>query len=154
MFHTRHFVLKICETIWTGIRSNYSNTRILFGVPKNPNTEYQILFGIEKIRIPNTNTTFRSNYSNSIQIQNYSSHTGLRPNQILQCAASLAAGSNDRPCGPIESLFLWSLARILDGRAQLYSSESLYSYCRDHHLNSLIIQLRVVLHQCCNKYLI
>ena len=27
------------------------------------------------------------------------------PNQILQCAASLAAGSYDRPCGPTESLF-------------------------------------------------
>ena len=28
--------------------------RILFGFPKSPNTEYQILFGIEKIQIPNT----------------------------------------------------------------------------------------------------
>ena len=74
--HTRHFVLKICETIRTSIRSNYSNTRILFGVPKNPNTEYRILFGIEKSRIPNTNTTIRSNYSNSIRIPNYSSHPG------------------------------------------------------------------------------
>ena len=74
MSHTRHFVLKICETIRTGIRSNYSNTRILFGVPKNPNTEYRILFGIEKIRIPNINTTIRSNYSNSIRIPNYSFH--------------------------------------------------------------------------------
>ena len=50
--HTRHLVLKICETIQTDIWSNYWNTRILFGVPKNPNTKYQILFGIEKIRIP------------------------------------------------------------------------------------------------------
>ena len=60
MSHTRHFVLKICETIRTGIRSNYLNTRILFGVTKNPNTKYRILFGIWKIRIPNTNTTFWS----------------------------------------------------------------------------------------------
>ena len=36
----------------------------------NPNTEYQILFGIEKIRIPHTNTTIWSNYSNSIEIPN------------------------------------------------------------------------------------
>ena len=54
---------------------------------------------------------------------------GLRPNRILQCAASLAAGGYDRPCGPIESLFLLSPARILDGRARLYSSELSYSYC-------------------------
>jgi hypothetical protein len=42
-------------------------------------------------------------------------HAGLRPNPhiswplattILQCAASLAAGRYDRPCGPNESLFL------------------------------------------------
>ena len=33
--------------------------------------------------------------------------SGLRPLAItiLQCAASLAAGGYDRPCGPIESLF-------------------------------------------------
>ena len=78
LFHTRHFVLKICEIIWTGIRFNYSNTQILFGVPKNPNTKYRILFSIEKIRIPNTNTTIRSNYSNSIRIPNYSSHPALK----------------------------------------------------------------------------
>ena len=42
---------------------------------------------------------------------------GLRPNRILHCAAPLAAGSYDRPCGLIESLFLLSPARILDGRA-------------------------------------
>ena len=41
-------VLKISETIWTGIRSNYLNTRILLGVPKK--TKYQIL---NTIRIPN-----------------------------------------------------------------------------------------------------
>ena len=41
----------------------------------------------------------------------------LLPNQILQCAVSLADGSFDRPCGPIKSHFLMSLARILDGRA-------------------------------------
>ena len=45
MFHTRHFVLRICETIWTSIRSNYLNTWILFGVPKTriPNTEYYLV---------------------------------------------------------------------------------------------------------------
>ena len=34
--------------------------------------------------------------------------TGLRPSAkvILQCAASLAAGGYDQPCGPIKSLFL------------------------------------------------
>ena len=47
--HTSHFVLKICETIRPGIWSTYWNTRILFKVPKNPNNEYRILFGIEKI---------------------------------------------------------------------------------------------------------
>ena len=41
------------------------------------NTKYQILFGIEIIRISNTNTTIRSNYSNSIQIPNCSSHPAL-----------------------------------------------------------------------------
>ena len=51
------------------------------------------------------------------------------------CAASLAAGSYYRPCGPIESLFLLSPARILDVRAQLYSAELSYSYCMDHHLH-------------------
>ena len=54
----------------------YSNTRILFGVPKKPNTEYRILFGNEKILIPNTNTTIWSNYSNKIRRPNYSSHPG------------------------------------------------------------------------------
>ena len=79
--HTRHFVLKLCETIWTGIRSNYSNTQIIFGVPKNMNTKYRILFRIEKIRIPNTNTTIRSNYSNSIRIPNNSSHPVVNTNR-------------------------------------------------------------------------
>ena len=49
----------------------YPNT--IWGAKK---PEYRILFGIEKIRIPNTNTTIRSNYSNSIRIPNYSSHPG------------------------------------------------------------------------------
>ena len=55
---------------------------------------------------------------------------GLRPSakSILQCAASLAAAGYDRPCGPIKSLFLLSPARILDGRARLYSSKLSYSY--------------------------
>ena len=41
--------------------------------------------------------------------------SGLRPSAIiiLQCAASLAAGGYDRPCGPIESLFLLIPARCL-----------------------------------------
>ena len=52
----------------------YLNTRILFRVPKKPNTEYRILFGIEIIRIPNRNTTIWSNCSNKIQIPNYLSH--------------------------------------------------------------------------------
>ena len=69
--HTKHFVLKICESIWTDIMIWYSNTQILFGGPKKPNTEYRILFGIEKTQILNTNTTIRSNYFNSIQIPNY-----------------------------------------------------------------------------------
>ena len=38
----------------------YPNT---IGGAKKP--EYQILFGIEKIRIPNTTTTIRSNYLNT-----------------------------------------------------------------------------------------
>ena len=61
---------------------------------------------------------------------------GPRPSakQILRCVALLAAGSYDRPCGLIESLFILSLARILDGRAQVYSSELSYS-CMDHHLH-------------------
>ena len=32
-------------------------------------------------------------------------HCFNRPNRILQCAASLAAGSHDWPCRPIKSLF-------------------------------------------------
>ena len=41
---------------------------------KKKNGEYGILFSIEIIWIPNTNTTIWSNYSNSIQIPNYLSH--------------------------------------------------------------------------------
>ena len=53
---------------------------------------------------------------------------GLRPSAIaiLQCAASLATGGYDRPCGPSENIFLLIPARILDGRARLYSSELSY----------------------------
>ena len=54
---------------------------------------------------------------------------GLWPNRSLQCAALLAAVGYDRPCGPIKSLFLLSPAHMLDGRAQLYSSELSYIYC-------------------------
>ena len=39
--------------------------------------------------------------------------SGPRPNQMLQCAASLAAGGYNRPCRPIESLFQQSPARCL-----------------------------------------
>ena len=61
---------------------------------------------------------------------------GLWPNGILQCAALLAAGGYDRPCGPIESLFLLSPAGMLDGRARLYSSELSYSFfILLHHLS-------------------
>ena len=44
-FHTIHFVLQTCETIWTGIRSNYSNTWILLGVQKKiiPNTDFYLV---------------------------------------------------------------------------------------------------------------
>ena len=64
--HTRHFVLKVGVTIRTGIQSNYSNTRILFGVPRTriPNTKYYLVLRKSKYRIPNT--TIRSNYLNSI----------------------------------------------------------------------------------------
>ena len=50
--------------------------------------------------------------------------------------ASLAAGDYYRTCGPIESLFLLSPARILDGKAQLYSFQLSYSYCMGFHLFS------------------
>ena len=69
--HIRYFVLKIYSE---GYLVRYYNTDMLFGVPKKTNTGYQILFRIEKIRIPNTNTTIRSNYFNSIWIPNYLSH--------------------------------------------------------------------------------
>ena len=39
--------------------------QILFGFQKSPNTKYWILFGIEKIQIPNTNSTIWSNYLNT-----------------------------------------------------------------------------------------
>ena len=52
----------------------------VFGVEKNLKIEYRKLFGIEIIRIPNMNTTVRSFYSNSIRIQNYSSHPGPKKN--------------------------------------------------------------------------
>ena len=42
--YTRHFVLKIYKTIHLGILTDYWNTRILFGVPKNPNTEYEYYY--------------------------------------------------------------------------------------------------------------
>ena len=52
---------------------------------------------------------------------------GPLPNLIIQCAASLTTGGYDRPCKPIKSLFLLSPARILDGKAWLYSSKLSYS---------------------------
>ena len=41
------------------------NYRILFCFQKNQNTKYRILFGSEKIRISNTNSSILSNYSNT-----------------------------------------------------------------------------------------
>ena len=96
MSHTRDFVLQISENIRTGFWSNYLNTRILFGVQKKANTKYQILFDIEKIQIPNPNTTIRSNYSNSIWITSYSSHLAVHYtlhytlNVTPKCCADLA----------------------------------------------------------------
>ena len=58
---------------------HYLNTQMLFGVPKKLNTKYKILFGIEIIWIPNSNTTIWSNYLNSIRIPKYSSHPVLGP---------------------------------------------------------------------------
>ena len=47
--------------------SEISEYRILNTIRywENPNTKYRILFVIKKIQIPNTNSTFRSNYSNT-----------------------------------------------------------------------------------------
>ena len=69
--------------IQTYIRTSIRLTKFYLGGQKNrlPNTEYyskyRILFGIEIIRIPNTKTTIRSIYFNSILIPNYSSHPEL-----------------------------------------------------------------------------
>ena len=52
LLHTRHFVLKFCETIRIGIRSGIQIPEYYLGWQKK-NTEYPILFGIEKIQIPN-----------------------------------------------------------------------------------------------------
>ena len=46
----------------------------------------------------------------SLAVDQLRTYAGLRPNQILQCAASLAAGGYYRPCGLIKSLFLLSPA--------------------------------------------
>ena len=73
MSHTRHFVLKICETVWTDIWTSIWRPKYYSGCQKK-NTKYQILFGIEIIQIPNTNITIRSNYFNSIRIPNHLSH--------------------------------------------------------------------------------
>ena len=54
-----HFVLKMYETIRTGIQTDYLNTGIPFGIQTKPNTEYW------------------SNCFNSFQIPNYSSHPGF-----------------------------------------------------------------------------
>ena len=64
--------------------------------------------------------------------------SGLRPSAItiLQCAALLAAGGYDRPCGRIKSLFLLSPARCLIVRPHANSSELSYSYSiLLHHLS-------------------
>ena len=71
------------EGIQTDIQTSIWLPEYYLGCQKNrlPNTEYyleyRILFGIEIIRIPNTNTTIQSNYFNSILIPNYSSHPEL-----------------------------------------------------------------------------
>ena len=73
LFHTRHFVLKICETIRTGICSNYLNTRILFGLPKTwiSNTKY---YSYSVLRKSQYRRRIQSNTSNGIWISNYLSH--------------------------------------------------------------------------------
>ena len=53
-------------------KSTFKYLNSIWGAKKNK-TQYRILLGIEIIRIPNR-TTICSNYSNSIQIPNYSSH--------------------------------------------------------------------------------
>ena len=73
------------ENLWNHSNRNlvwYSNIQILFGIQKNPNTEYQILYGVKKIRIPNTNTAVWSNYSNNIWILNYLSHPVAHPAKL------------------------------------------------------------------------
>ena len=51
--HTRYFVLKICETIRTGIWSIYSNIRMLFGCQKTqiPNSKYYSVMRKSEYRI-------------------------------------------------------------------------------------------------------
>ena len=83
-----------CLNYSDGYLDWYSNTRIIFRVSKKTNTEYQILFGIEIIRIINTNTTIPSNYSNSIQIPNYLSHPVTL--NLSRCAKSSTNTKLDR----------------------------------------------------------
>ena len=92
---TRHFVLKIYETIRSGTQTDYLNTQILFGVPKN--------------RIPNTNTTIRSNYLNSNWIPNYSSHheRGLTRQEIGKMSTRWRAVCYCGVAGPGVLVTIW-----------------------------------------------
>ena len=75
MPHTRHFVKKIVKIFGQIFRPVFVYPNTIHRAKKT-NTEYRILFGIEIIRIQNTNIIIRSKYSNSIRIPNYSSHPG------------------------------------------------------------------------------
>ena len=66
----------------------YSNTRILFGVPKKrlSNTKYQILLRYWDNPNTNMNTTIGLNYSNIIWIPNNSSHPSWNQSDFLPSA--------------------------------------------------------------------
>ena len=56
---------------------------------------------------------------------------------LVSAGVKIGANSNFFPCGPIESLFLLSPARILEGTARLYSSELSYSGIANSILNRI-----------------
>ena len=109
--------------------------------------------------------SYSTNYPNSLDLES-AEETGLRPSRhvgwpsgllllaiaIVQCAASLAAGGYDWPCGPINSLFLLSPACCLIVRPYDDSSElsntttQSYSYCNDHHLHQGSPLVKLILH--------
>ena len=77
-----------------------------------------------------------------------SANSAHRPSWILQCAlCSLACHWRLRSV--LRPFFLLSMARMIDARTRLCSSELSFSYGMDHQLTSSIIQLHVVLQQCC-----